>query len=88
MFCYASHWVLWPMALMGVGMIALWALIIWAVSGLVTSATRGATGGQPPAVNARRILDERRAKGEIDVEEYRGLREAMSADDHKTPVGG
>lgn len=88
MFWYGSHWVFWQMALMWVGMIAFWALIIWAVWGLVTNATRGVSGEQPPAANARRILEERLAKGEIDVEEYQRLREALSADDHQTPVGG
>jgi putative membrane protein len=90
MFGYGSHWAFWQVGLMWVGMIGFWALIIWAVYALVTGATRGATesaGEQPPADSGRRILDERLAKGEIDVEEYRNRRAAMGGDDHKTPAG-
>jgi putative membrane protein len=91
MFWYGSHWAFWQAGLMWLGMIAFWALVIWAVFALVRSASGGSSsqpGDEPPTDNARRILDERLAKGEIDVEEYRRLRDAMSSDaDHATAGG-
>lgn len=51
---------------------ALVALIVWLV-------TRGTGGGRPSSEDdrARRILDERFARGEIDEEEYRRRREVL-----------
>lgn len=87
MYWYGSHWVLWQVALMSVGMIAFWALLIWAVFALVTeSSRRPPEPPQSPGVDARQILDERLARGEIDVEERRRLRDAISSDD-KSLVG-
>jgi len=73
MFWSDSHWVFWQVALMWVGMIAFWGLIIWAVYAMF--------GGdkQVPQHDHRNddavhILDGRLAKGEIDTEEYARLR--------------
>jgi len=83
MFWYGSHLVLWQAALMWIGMIAFWGLLAWAVYALIISATR-----RPEHRNdeARRILDQRLAKGEIDAEEYRHRRDLINQDD-RTPVG-
>jgi putative membrane protein len=79
MMWYGSHWVFWQVALMWVGMIAFWGLLIWAVVALVTESSKRSSGPQQsPAGDARRILDERLARGEIDVEEHRRLRDAIS----------
>jgi putative membrane protein len=80
MFWYGSGWAWWQGGLMWLAMIAFWALLIWAVYALVTGITRrpgepGYRGGQ--AGGARRILDERLARGEIDVEEYQRLRDLL-----------
>lgn len=48
--------------------IALLGLIVWAIASAARSAPRVAGG------SARAILDERLAKGELSVEEYRKLR--------------
>jgi putative membrane protein len=88
MFGYGSHWAFWQVALMWVGMIAFWALVFWAVYAIVTDSNR--RGSQPPRCaggDARRILDERLARADIDVEEYRRLRDALSSDGHDAPVG-
>ena len=83
------HW--WGWLLMSLGMVAFWGLIIWAVWYFVTSLTRHPEQGHRPG-EAKHILDERLARGEIDAEEYGRLRELMRSDevragDGKTPVG-
>ena len=91
MFWNGGGWPFWEVALMWVGMIAFWGLLIWAIYALITSATRrpGAEapgdghGGDP----ARRILDERLARGEIDTDEYRRLRDALASGDDRSPAG-
>jgi CsoR family transcriptional regulator, copper-sensing transcriptional repressor len=79
MFWYGGGWAWWQAGLMWLAMIAFWALLIWAVYALVTGIAR--RPGQAASVDvqrqpgdARRILDERLARGEIDAEEYRRLR--------------
>jgi putative membrane protein len=47
-------------------------LAIWATTRLFPAA------GDPP-LSARRILDERLARGELDIEEYRHLRHELTA---------
>jgi putative membrane protein len=73
MFWYGTGWVWWQAGLMWVGMIAFWGLLIWAVYALVTNLTRKPRP-EPPGEDARRILDERLARGEIDDGEYQRLR--------------
>ena len=76
---------------MWVGMIAFWGLLIWAIYALITSATRrpgaGAPGDEHSGDQARRILDERLARGEIDTDEYRRLRDALASGDDRSPAG-
>jgi putative membrane protein len=87
MFWYGSHVVFWQAGLMWLGMIAFWALLFWGVFAVVNESTRRTSERPPAARDAQQILDERLAKGEIDVEEYRRLRDAMGADNDKSPVG-
>ena len=76
MFGYGSQWAFWQVCLMWAGMIAFWALVVWGVYAIVTASTRRPSGTpQSPGGDGRRILDERLAHGEIDVEEYRRLRD-------------
>jgi putative membrane protein len=88
MFWYGSHVAFWQLCVMWLGMIAFWALVAWAVYALVRGATRGSGGptGQPPT-DARHILDARLARGEIEVDEYQRLRDAMTTDEQHTAVG-
>jgi putative membrane protein len=73
------HW--WGWLLGTVGMVAFWGLIIWAVWYFVTGGSRPTDqDGRSPG-DARRILDERLARGEIEPDEYRRLRDLISGDD-------
>ena len=62
----------------GVGMLVLMALVLAALFALVVVLAR--RGPQPPGPGdtARRILDERFARGEIDQEEYERRRDALT----------
>lgn len=84
---YGTGWSWWAASLMWLGMIAFWGVVIWAVYALITSASgrdNGDTGDQ-----ARHILDERLARGEIDPDEYRRRLGAMATSRHvDASVGG
>jgi putative membrane protein len=71
------HW--WGWLLGMVGMVAFWGLIIWAVWYFVTGGSRRPDHPQGPG-EARRILDERLARGEISPEEYGHLLGVMRGD--------
>ncbi len=86
------HW--WEWLIGFVAMVAFWGLIVYAGWYLFTSLTRGGTPapgpqpGQPAAPPpAKQILDERLARGEIDAEEYRRLRDLITGADHR-PANG
>jgi len=91
MLWYGGHWPFWEVALMWVGMIAFWALLIWAIYALITSATRRpgarAPGDEHGGDPARRILDERLARGEIDTDEYLRLRDVLESGDDRSRAG-
>ncbi|OLT01367.1 hypothetical protein BJF90_32490 [Pseudonocardia sp. CNS-004] len=61
----------WAMALMGIGMVLFWALIVLGLIALVRYLQTA--GGRPPEVRAtpEELLAERFARGEIDEQEYR-----------------
>jgi uncharacterized membrane protein len=96
MFWYGNAgWPFWEVALMWAGMIAFWGLLIWAMYALITGATRRAgartrdgehQGGERNG-NARRILDERLASGEIDSDEYQRLRDVLASGDSRSAAG-
>lgn len=81
MFWYGSHLAFWQVALMWAGMITFWVFVIWLIYYFVISAIRDSRGHDHGG--AKRILDERLGRGEIDTEEYRRLRDAMISD-HRT----
>lgn len=91
MFWYSGGWAWWQAGLMWVGMIAFWGLLIWAIYALVTGATRRTGSGprneEPRGDDARRILDERLARGEIDTDEYRRLRDVLASAGGRSSVG-
>ena len=86
MFWYGGHWAFWQAGLMWVGMIAFWGLLIWGVYALITNATRKPRSTDDGS-DAVRILDRRLASGEIDADEYRRLRDLITAGDHHSPAG-
>jgi len=78
----------WGWLVMAVGMVAFWGLIVWAVWAFAAALRRPPEGRGP--VDPRRILDERLARGEIDPEEYRRLRDLLSSEgaaEGRAPVG-
>jgi putative membrane protein len=92
MFWYGNAgWAFWQVALMWVGMIAFWGLLIWAVYALITGASRrtsqGTGSGEYHGDGARRLLDERLARGEIDTDEYRHLRDVLASSEGHTTAG-
>jgi putative membrane protein len=91
MFWYGGGWPFWEVSLMWVGMIAFWGLLIWAIYALITSTTRrrgpGTPGDEHRGDDARRILDQRLARGEIDTDEYRRLRDVLAPGDGRSPAG-
>jgi len=82
MFWYGSHLVFWQAALMWIGMIAFWGLVIWAVYAMFAGATRR-PDREHRGSDARRILDERLARGEIDTAEYHRLRDLIATGDDR-----
>jgi putative membrane protein len=88
MFWYGSHLVFWQAALMWIGMIAFWGLVIWAIYALFTSTARSARrpGDEQQGADARRILDQRLARGEINTAEYQRLRDLIGADHRQAPA--
>jgi putative membrane protein len=86
MMWYDSDWGWAGWALMTVGMVLFWALVITAVVLVVRyiAGTRGTAAPPPPGpTRAEDVLAERFARGEIDEDEYRrrlaSLRENHSA---------
>ena len=71
--------VFWSLVWVGLLGVAIWAAAQWARGPGAPRSTQ-----QPPTRTAREILDERLARGEIDLDEYQRLRDAL---DHRTPAG-
>lgn len=86
MFWYGSHMVFWQAALMWAGMLAFTGVVVWAVYALAVGATHKPAGGQD-GPDARRILDERLARGEIDAAEYQRLRDLIAAGNQQELTG-
>ena len=90
MFWYGGGWAWWQAGLMWLAMIAFWAVLVWVIYGLVTGVRRpGQTGpdGQRQPRDARRILDERLARGEISPEEYQRLGEVLDGGTGRDTAG-
>jgi putative membrane protein len=85
MFWYGAHWMWWQVSLMWVGMIVFWGLLIWGIYALISTAVRR-PGDREHGGDPGRILDARLARGEIDAEEYRRLRDLIGSDASGRPV--
>lgn len=90
MFWNGGGWAWWQASLMWIAMIAFWGLLIWLVYILITAAMRRpgypGHGGQRPG-DARRVLDERLARGDLDLEEYQRLRDIIDGGTGRSPAG-
>lgn len=75
MFWYGGGgWAWWQAGLMWAVMIALWGLLAWAVYAVVSSmSSRAESGPGHSGQDARQILDQRLARGDIGPEEYERL---------------
>ena len=66
---------------MWLAMIAFWTLLIWLiyaqVTGVIGRGRQPERDGEQRGDDARRILDQRLARGEIDLEEYQRLRDVI-----------
>lgn len=65
-------WTWWQAAVMWIGMIAFWVLIIWSIYFFIAR-SRAATSSP----DAKQILDDRLAHGEINLDQYREIRETL-----------
>jgi putative membrane protein len=81
MIWFGSHWAFWQSGLMWVAMLAFWVLVIWVGYSFVTSGPPR-TRNRDDGADARHILDQRLARGEIDAEEYRRLRDLIDSGAH------
>jgi putative membrane protein len=79
------HWAFWQARLMWIGMIVFWGLLIWAVYALVISARRQPRD-RDDCGSARKIVDERLARSEIDEAEYHRLRELLDSGTSREPT--
>jgi uncharacterized membrane protein len=91
MFGYGS-WPVWAVALMWIGMLTFLGVLIWIGYTLMTGQhqqRRGVRGAQRrrSGVDARGVLDERLARGDIDAAEYQQLRDLIAAGDDQAPTG-
>lgn len=92
MFWYGGHWAFWQAGLMWIGMIVFWGLLIWGIYALIKAANRRPSEDERrPAEDQRRgdarhILDERLARGDIDADEYHRLRDMISSNGRHYPV--
>ena len=86
MFWYGGHWAWWQGGLMWLGMIVFWGLLAWAAYAVITNLTRK-PGTSGSGDDARQILDQRLAKGEISPEEYQRLRDLIGSDTHQATPG-
>ena len=89
-------WPVWAVALTWIGMLVLLGVLIWVGYTLMTNAgrrprpDRGAGPGtheRGGGADARGVLDERLARGEIDAAEYQRLRGLIAAGKNQAPAG-
>lgn len=75
----STHWGLW--IVMVVAMLVFFGILAWAVVSIIRQRAAHAVGGTTPPSNASsdpvRILDQRLARGEIDVDEYARRRDIL-----------
>ena len=76
----------WGWLVGSTGLVAFWGLVVWAVSFFATGGSRRPEEGPRPD-EAKRILDERFAQGELDAEEYRQRREIIESGSGRPTVG-
>ncbi|MGH2729039.1 MAG: SHOCT domain-containing protein [Actinomycetota bacterium] len=76
MMYWDGGWAGW--ILMSVAMVVFWGLILWVVVFVVRAFTVPRSEQTPPGSSAKRILDERFARGEIDQQEFEERRGVLT----------
>jgi putative membrane protein len=69
---------MWGFGLGWLWMLLFWALVIGVIVWAATRLSPGSRDASDPSGAARRILDERFARGEIDTDDYRELRDELT----------
>lgn len=69
------HW--WGWLIGALLTVAFWMAVVWLGWYVITTFVRRPSGPPAPPDTAKQILDERLARGEIDAEEYRRLRDVL-----------
>ena len=78
-----AGWPVWAVALMWIGTLAFLGVLIWIGYILMTRQHQE----RRSRADARGLLDERLARGDIDVAEYQKLRGLIAAGDDQAPAG-
>jgi len=76
MLWYGGHWAFWQAGMMWAGTLVFWGLLIWGVFALIKFSRRPHQDDH--ADEARRILDERLARGEITPEEHQRILDLLT----------
>lgn len=85
---YSGDWAWWGWIPMTVMMIVFWGLVVWAVVTLARGSRErdgGAGGARRAEAGPEQILEERLARGEIDVREYEERVRAIRGGRHEVP---
>lgn len=83
---FGAHWAFWQSTLAWLGMLLFWVLVVWVIYGILASG-QGRTRSRDDSADARHILDQRLARGEIDADEYRRLRDLIDSGGHHPSAG-
>jgi putative membrane protein len=83
---FGSHWAFWQSGLMSIAILVFWLLVAWVVYAFITSGPPR-TRTRDDGADARHILDQRLARGEIDADEYRRLRDLIDSGGRRSTVG-
>jgi uncharacterized membrane protein len=80
-------WPVWAVALMWIGMLAFLGVLIWVGYTLMTNASWGSHEQRRNGADARGVLDERLARGDIDGAEYQKLRSLIATGENRPSAG-
>jgi putative membrane protein len=82
---FGSHWTFWQSGLMSIAILVFWLLVVWVIYAFITSGPPR-TRSRDDVPDARQILDQRLARGEIDAEGYLRLRDLIDSGGHHPTV--
>lgn len=71
---------------MSVGMVAFWAVVVWLIVTVARGTGQRSQRQAPAPPGPRELLDARLARGEISLEEYDRVREALETPRERAPA--